>query len=141
MSPQKLASYAAAAMIVVGAIYLIRTTPEASATRKAKDVTAETKSGATGSLTTTPIKLSAVTLVQEPLSRLLAAGRNIAAALLPSTVEQHKGQNALQPQGSAASQRAAYAAPLRPEYRVTALAGGPRNVIHLPGLFTPKTNV
>ncbi len=134
---QKIATYAAAAMLVIGAIYLVRNMPQENAAKKSKDVTATTKEG---SLTTTPIKTSAVAALQTPLSVLMAKGRQLANLFIPSSVDQHRNANPFGAVGgSQDTQTSAYRAPLRPEYRTKALAGGKGNVIALPGnTFTPS---
>lgn len=126
MNRNTIVGTAAVIVLAAGILYFMRSPPEKTSAG-AKDVTKTSKSG----LVTTPIKTSQVAAIQSSFFDSLRAGISAARTRLSSVI-QHAGQNALQPFGSDASARAAAASPLRPEYRVNALAPK-NNVVALRG--------
>ena len=126
MNRNTFVGFAAVAVLTAGVLYFMRS-PPAKTTAGAKDVTKTN----TGGLVTTPIKTSQVAAIQIPFADSLRAGVSAVRTRISSAF-QHAGQNVLQPFGTDASAKAANASPLRPEYKVNALATK-ANVIALKG--------
>lgn len=122
----KTVQIAALGVLAVVGIYYWRKAREANQDASAKGVTTTSKSG---EVTTTPIKLSAVAIVAEPLRAIESLARRVLA--VPAAVVQGGSPDRLQPYGSPAVAAAAYNAPLRPDYVPTIRAAD--NIVYVGG--------
>jgi hypothetical protein len=97
-------------------MYVVRNRDTKTTASDTQDVTRTTQGG----VKTTPIKTSAVSLIEKPFAAISSIVRKVAS--IPAAVAQGGSWNRLQPYDNTRSAEGAFTAPIRPDYAPTIYA-------------------